>query len=164
MLSPRQTDRPRVYVDSIESLERAFHELIPISQAMGIRVVSYNGLSLTTTAPLSQNINHQHSAFGGSLFSLAALSGWGLMQMKLSELLLDCNTVVMGGEVSYQQPVYDDLECVVTLPGNPDAIFDELADKGTVRTELIATCECDGKTAMQMTGKYHLKLRTPSEA
>ena len=164
MLSSHQTGKLRVYVDSVESLERAFHELIPISQAMGIRVVSYDGLSLKTTAPLNRNINHQHSAFGGSLFSLAALSGWGLIQMKLSELHLDCNTVVMGGEVSYHRPVYDDLECEVALPENPDGIFEELAGQGTVRTELIATCQCDGGTAMQMTGRYHLKLRAPSEA
>jgi thioesterase domain-containing protein len=162
MLSSRQTSKPRIYINSIDALEAAFHELIPISKAMGVRVVSYNGDSLTTTAPLSENINHQHSAFGGSLFSLAALSGWGLVQMKLSELLLDCNTVVMDGEVSYQSPVYDDLECVVRLPEDADAVFANLEEKGTARTELVASFECNGKLAMQMKGRYHLKLRNPA--
>lgn len=163
MLSSRQTSKPRIYVDSIESLQTAFHELIPISKAMGVRVISYTGDTLTTTAPLEHNINHQHSAFGGSLFSLAAMSGWGLMQMKLSELLLDCNTVVMDGEVSYQRPVYDDLECTVKLPPEAEAMFAELAEKGTSRTELVATFECNGKVAMQMKGRYHLKLRSSTE-
>jgi len=162
MLSSRQTSKPRIYVDSIDALEAAFHELIPISKAMGVRVVSYTGDSLTTTAPLDPNINHQHSAFGGSLFSLAAMSGWGILQMKLSELLLDCNTVVMDGEVSYQSPVYDDLECTVRLPENADDLFAELKAKGTVRIELVATFEANGKLAMQMKGRYHLKRRKTS--
>ncbi len=164
MLSSNETPKPRIYVDSIESLETAFHELIPISKAMGVRVISYTGDTMTTKAPLSLNINHQHSAFGGSLFSLAAMSGWGLMQMKLSELLLDCNTVVMDGEASYQSPVYEDLECIVQLPSNSDALFSELAEKGRVRTELVATFEADGKAAMQMKGRYHLKLRNQVQA
>lgn len=164
MLSSRQTSKPRIYVDSIESLQAAFHELIPISKAMGVRVISYTGDTLTTTAPLEQNINHQHSAFGGSLFSLAAMSGWGLMQMKLSELLLDCNTVVMDGEVSYQRPVYDDLECTVKLPPDSETLFTELEENGTARTELVATFESNGKVAMQMKGRYHLKLRKCADA
>ena len=154
--------KPRIYVDSIESLEHTLHELIPISQAMGIQVEAYTGSALVLKAPLSNNINHQHSAFGGSLFSVAALAGWGLMQMKLSELLRDCNTVVMGGEVTYQRPVYDDLRCVATLPENADELFAALEQQGRASTTLLCTFESDGEPAMSLSGKYHLKQRTTS--
>ncbi|MBO6556071.1 MAG: YiiD C-terminal domain-containing protein [Pseudomonadales bacterium] len=164
MSSSNQTSRPRIYVDSIDALESAFHDMIPISKAMGVKVVRYNSTTLTTRAPLDQNINHQHSAFGGSLFSLAAMSGWGLLQLKLSELLLDCNTVVVDGEASYHTPVYDDLECTVRLPENSDELFAELAEMGKVRTELVATFESGNKVAMQMKGRYHLKMRETTDA
>ena len=48
---------------TIESLQHAYHTLIPISQHMGIQVVSYDGSCLRVTAPLANNINHQQSAF-----------------------------------------------------------------------------------------------------
>lgn len=130
---------------------------------MGVKVVSYSGDSLCITAPLSPNQNHQHSAFGGSLFAVAALAGWGLMQMKLSELLLDCNTVVMGGEVSYLRPVYDDLLCVARLPDNFDAVVKTLEAQGTAATQMTSSYECDAKVAMSLDGKYHLKQRSVCE-
>ena len=151
--------KPRIFVDSVQSLERAFYELIPISRALGVTVSDYTGDALALKAPLSANINHQHSAFGGSLFSVAALAGWGLMQLKLSELLLDCNTVVMGGEVSYQRPVYDDLLCVCRLPDDADAMFDRLVKEGATTTSLVSSYECEGKVAMTLNGTFHLKIR-----
>ncbi len=147
----------------MESLQNTFHELIPISQAMGVSVFDYDGETLTITAPLAANINHQHSAFGGSLFAVAALAGWGLMQLKLSELLLDCNTVVMGGEVAYHRPVYDDLQCSVKLPAGSAAMFETLANEGTVQMELSSSILANDKPAMQLSGRYHLKMRKQSD-
>lgn len=152
--------KSRIFVDSPEALERAFRELIPISEAIGVKVVSYDQGELVISAPLSKNINHQHSAFGGSLFSVAALAGWGLMQLKLSELELDCNTVVMGGEVKYSRPVYDDLVCHCRLPENADEIFKTLEEQHTVTTSMTSTYYCNEKVAMQLEGQYHLKLRS----
>ncbi len=160
MSSRPQTVKPRIYVDSTESLEQTFHELIPISAQMGVKVVSYSGDSLTISAPLAANINHQDSAFGGSLFAVAALAGWGLMQMKLSELLLDCNTVVMGGEVSFERPVYDDLICTCELPADADAVFEALVNTGAASTRMNSSYTSNGKTAMRLNGQYHLKKRT----
>lgn len=148
-----QLIKPRIYVDSAASLEKTFHEMIPISRAMGLTVVSYADGELIVKAPLAPNQNHQHSAFGGSLFAVAALAGWGLMQLKLSELMLDCNTVVMGGEVSYQRPVYDDLVCRCALPAGSEAVFQKLIEKGTATTTLTASFYTNDKIAMTLQAK-----------
>ena len=55
---------------------------------MGIRVAAYDGTSLKLTAPLAPNINHKSTAFGGSLYSLAVLCGWGIVHLKLAEAAL----------------------------------------------------------------------------
>ena len=107
---------------SIEALQQAYQTLIPISQHMGIQAVSYDGQCLRVTAPLANNINHQQSAFGGSLFSLVALAGWGLLQLKITELGLDCTTVIAGGEVGYQVPVVAEL-CVTAACQQPTRIL-----------------------------------------
>jgi thioesterase domain-containing protein len=151
--------QPSIFVDSIQSLEEAMHSLTPISKVMGISVVSYDRESLTVAAPLAPNINPHQSAFGGSLFSIAALAGWGLMQMKLSELLLDCNTVVMSGEVSYERPVLEQLLCVCRLPNDSAKVFETLVREGAASTTLTSVFKSNNKNAMRLAAKYHVKKK-----
>ncbi|NIQ97202.1 MAG: thioesterase, partial [Desulfuromonadales bacterium] len=103
---------------------------------MGIKVASWDGEVLVLDAPLANNINHQESAFGGSLFSLAALAGWGILQLKLSAEDLDCNTVIAGGDVDYSLPVLEALRCECRLPETWPAVVDALRKKGKARLEL----------------------------
>ncbi len=51
---------------------------VPITQAMGIRLRSWGVAGVTITAPLKPNINDKGIAFGGTLASILALSGWRL--------------------------------------------------------------------------------------
>ena len=47
--------KPKIFVDSIGSLENVYHELIPISQHMGVKVRNYTGSELTLVDPLANN-------------------------------------------------------------------------------------------------------------
>jgi len=126
---------------------------------MGVKVVDWDGTTLRLEAPLANNINHQQSAFGGSLFSLAALAGWGLVQLKLSETNLDCSTVIAGGDVNYALPVYGDLICVCDLPENWPDTADRLVDKGKASLRLAPTIVVDGQSAMAFNGHYVIRTR-----
>lgn len=141
-------------ITSLKELETACHQLIPISKHMGMETVSYDGNALVLKAPLSNNINHQGSAFGGSLFSMCALVSWGIVQLKLGELAIEANTVVAGGEVSYSKPVFDALVCRCTLPESYQAFVAKLQKKGkaslTLNTEIILP---EGP-AMAFSGKF----------
>lgn len=160
--SVQQTpDRPEHRIDSARSLESALHELIPISKAMGVHVVDYDGEMLRLAAPLANNINHQQSGFGGSLFSLAALAGWGILQLKLNELPLTCNTVIADGRVVFTRPVFADFECSCRLPPEYAAFRETLVGGGRATLMLDAAIEVNGKTAMTLTGRY---VVTPSQA
>ena len=94
-----QTGLKSIKINSVESLQRAYHDLIPINAPMVIHIDQYDGRTLIIKAPLANNINHQQSAFGGSLFLLSALVGWGLLQLKLTVLNLTANPVIAGGGV-----------------------------------------------------------------
>ncbi|MEX2327439.1 MAG: YiiD C-terminal domain-containing protein [Pseudomonadales bacterium] len=150
---------PAIFVDGARSLETVFHELIPISKQMGICVVSYDGQSLELAAPLAANVNHQQSAFGGSLFSIAALAGWGMIQLKLNEMHLDCNTVIGKGEVTYKRPVFDDFRCRCCLPESYPAFASALKESGKASISLEAVVSVDGKPAMTLTGQYVVTKR-----
>jgi len=152
-------NQPRLAIDSAEELEKTFHQLIPISKSMGVTVVDYTENSLTLGAPLLENINHQNSAFGGSLFSLSALTGWGILQIQLSRLSLDCNTVVANATVNYSRPVFDDLRCTVELTENKQKRFEELLETVSQVIDLDARIESRGEIAMTSTATYHIKVR-----
>lgn len=130
---------------------------------MGIAVKSYDGRRLRLTAPLAANVNHQMSAFGGSLFSLAALAGWGLLQLQLSELQLDCNTVIAGGNVAYKRPVFADFDCICELPPDWEGIVEQLKTTGRAALELTPWVEVDGETAMTFTGRYVINVKSPAQ-
>lgn len=131
---------------------------------MGVRVVRYDGDSLELAAPLAANINHQQSAFGGSLFSIAALAGWGMIQLKLSEMNLDCNTVIGKGEVAYKRPVFDNFGCTCTLPADFPAFARILEDTGKAGIKLDAVVTVDGKPAMILTGQYVVTKKVGADA
>ena len=146
--------KPHIFVDGAASLEKTLHELIPISAYMGISVASWDGHRLTLGAPLANNINHQMSAFGGSLFSVAALAGWGILQLKMSELQLDTNTVIADGNVSYRRPVFGDFTCTVDLPADWDDFVKRLTENGKAGLDLTPTINVDDKLAMKFSGSY----------
>jgi len=131
---------------------------------MGITVAGYTGTQLKLSAPLTENINHQQSAFGGSLFSVAALAGWGLLQLKFTELGLDCNTVIATGEVSYRRPVYSDFECRCELPGNWNEFIDKLKANGRASLTLSPQIIVDRQPAMILDGKYVASKRQAESA
>ncbi|MBL4680215.1 MAG: YiiD C-terminal domain-containing protein [Pseudomonadales bacterium] len=144
-------------IDSVHSLEKALHDLIPISQAMGISVVHYDGTLLRLKAPLSNNINHQQTAFGGSLFSIAALSGWGLIQLKLAELNIQANTVIAGGNVSYSKPVSKDLICECRLESSYQSFVTRLQTTGKASLILQPEIILADENAMSFSGKFVVK-------
>lgn len=144
--------------DSADSLESICHHLIPISAAMGVRVESYANERLILSAPLANNINHQESAFGGSLFSLAALAGWGILQLELTARSLNANVVIADGEVSYRRPVFSDFKCVCDFPEAAAQALDTLSTNGKTALTLTPRIEVDGKLAMELKGNYVLSL------
>lgn len=52
---------------------------------MGVRIQQYTGQKFITTMPEAGNQNPHHTLFAGSLFSLATLTGWGLIWLMLRE-------------------------------------------------------------------------------
>jgi hypothetical protein len=82
------------------------------------------------------------------------------MQMKLSELLLDCNTVVMSGEVSYERPVLEQLLGVCRLPNDSAKVFETLVREGTASTTLTSVFKSNNKNAMRLAAKYHVKKKS----
>ncbi len=93
----------------LDEIQRIIDNDIAPARQLGFRVDGYDEHSLNLRAPLTLNTNHHGTAFGGSLFSLAAVCGWGFVLLKLREADLHGTIVVKSSEVAYLAPVSTDL-------------------------------------------------------
>lgn len=88
-----------------QELQQTWHDTIPITQVMGIRIHQYTGDVFETRALLNPNINLHGTMFAGSVFSLATLTGWGLVHLWLLSEKLEGAIVLGDGNIHYHKPV-----------------------------------------------------------
>lgn len=87
------------------ALEARLHADIPLTRAMGIVVARLGPGGIRLEAPLGPNVNHQGTAFGGSLAALAMTAGWGVLVARAAADGLRPNWVIGHGEIRFRRPV-----------------------------------------------------------
>ena len=100
--------------DLLHETERFLHEQIPLTQAMGVALESYDGEQLVVTAPLEPNHNHLGTAFGGSLSALATLTGYAMLWLQLGDR--NAHIVVRESTIRYKRPVRGTLRAICQRP------------------------------------------------
>jgi thioesterase domain-containing protein len=141
---------------SAQGLEDFLHEKIPLTRAMGLRVVE-SGARLVLEAPLEPNINHLGSAFGGSLHALPTLACYAALWTMLREAGIDSHVVVKRSYASYRQPVKGVLRAVSVRPppGIAAEFIEDLRRHKKARMDLEAVVEgADGKPAVEFHGSF----------
>lgn len=104
-------------------LQQAWYQHIPLSEKMGVRIQQYTGQKFITTMPETGNQNPHHTLFAGSLFSLATLTGWGLIWLMLRERHLGGTIILADAHIRYSAPI----------SGKPSAVAD-LGSLGGIST------------------------------
>lgn len=138
----------------IERIERLFHEKIPLTRAMGVRVESYDGDTLTLVAPLEPNHNHLNTAFGGSLHALATLSCYGWLWLEVQDE--NAHIVVRESHVSYRRAIHNELRASCHRPPQAavEAFKTNFSAKRKARLELKAIMEEKGAVAVEYSGEF----------
>ncbi|MEQ4692761.1 fatty acid biosynthesis protein FabY [Providencia manganoxydans] len=115
MIKPIETlDQILHRPDWCGELQQAWYKYIPLSEKMGVRVEQYTGQKFITTMPEAGNKNPHETIFAGSQFSLATLTGWGLIWLLMQEHQLGGDIVLVDANVRYSKPV----------SGRPTAVAD----------------------------------------
>jgi thioesterase domain-containing protein len=138
----------------LSETERFFHEQIPLTKAMGVRVEAHDGRQLVLTAPLAANHNHLGTAFGGSLAALATLAGYGLLWLELGNR--DAHIVIRRSELDYRHPVTGPLRAICRKPPEAElaAFLATFAKAGKARVRLQVTVEEAGRVCMTFEGTF----------
>ena len=102
---------------SMNDLQSILHHDIPLTQAMGLQVLEWNGGCLKLRLPLGPNVNHKSTMFGGSLYCGAVLAGWGWLHLSLRDAGIgDGHIVIQQGQIDYPLPVIGDAIAVCGAP------------------------------------------------
>jgi thioesterase domain-containing protein len=135
-------------------IESYFHEKIPLTQAMGVRVAAYDAVGLTLEAPLTRNHNHLGTAFGGSLNALATLCGYGLLWLELGDA--NAHLVIAESAMTFRRPVTGNL-CAVCGRPPPDVMErfrKDFSERGKARIRLGVRLLSREETAAEFEGKF----------
>ena len=143
-------------LETLTDLEQTLHAEIPLTRAMGVRVVRADHHGLVLSAALAPNLNHKQTAFGGSLNSLATLACWGMIQLLVRDCGRAITVVIQESHVQFLKPVTQDFEAVCPLPPAPviEKFLRILERKGRARLELDSTIHADGEIACRFHGKF----------
>jgi thioesterase domain-containing protein len=141
-------------VSLIKQTEDLLHTKIPITRAMGVRVEDYDGERLIVTAPLGANVNHLGTVFGGSLNTLAVLSGYGLLWLEMQDT--ECHIVIRESSISYDRPVRGLIRATCFRP-EAQVLADfkkTFHEKGKARIALAAAIEDEGLVCVRFRGVF----------
>ncbi|MDH5543896.1 MAG: thioesterase domain-containing protein [Nitrospinota bacterium] len=136
-------------------LEEVMQAEIPMAKAMGIGVKSYDGTTLKLCAPLEPNINHKKTAFGGSIYSIMVLSGWGLLWMKIKENDLQASVVITKSETGFMKPIDGEISAVCTVDINEiNLLIEKFSRNGRAKINLSSKIYSGETVAATFTGTY----------
>jgi len=95
-----------------ERIDREIMLAIP----MGVIVESADESAVILRAPLAPNSNHKGTAFGGSLYSLAVLTGWAWITRFLATRNLDADAVIQESNMRFLAPVRGEMRAGIEIP------------------------------------------------
>jgi thioesterase domain-containing protein len=140
----------------IKKLQDVLHSEIPLTRAIGIEVIEYNDSGLTLSAPLENNINHKATAFGGSLYSVCVLSGWGLIYLLLKERGLSGHIVIQESNTRFLRPVTSNIRarCAFESAEQCEKFIRNYQRKGLARIRLQSHIICNDQVSVLFEGRY----------
>lgn len=146
---------------SVPALTAVLHDEIPVTRAMGIRAVEVTDDAVTLFAPLETNLNHKCTAFGGSLYSVAVLTGWSLIYSQLRRYAMEAHIVIQESHIQFLEPVTSDLVSICQAGGGDvfERFLEQYRRKGKARIALDVTVGESHSPGVTFHGKYVIHTR-----
>lgn len=143
-------------VFSETDLETYLYRHIPLSRAMGIKVLTASANEVRLAVPLEPNMNHRRTAFGGSVSASAILAGWSLLFMRLLDHTPRPELVIQANRLQYIRPIVCDFEVSsVPIDGEAWAAFEQsLQRKGRGRIHAHSVIESKGERCCEFSGTF----------
>jgi thioesterase domain-containing protein len=154
-------ERNRHRLAAVRALNAYLGRFVPITRAMGIRLRSFDDGGVMMTAPLAPNINDKGIAFGGSLSSILALSGWALADLLLREAGIEADVLIAAAATEFRAPVAGRIvaRCPLPPPEETAAFVAAYRLRRKARLRLTATIDAAAGPAALFHGTYIARPR-----
>ena len=141
-------------LERLREAEEFFHEKIPLTRAMAVRVLSHARDSFAVEAPVAVNHNHLHTAFGGSINAVATLAAYAFLWLELRDSTVEI--VVAESAIRFRAPVRETIRAICENPASESfASFQAaLSAKGKARITLHVRVEENNVVAAEFTGTF----------
>lgn len=140
----------------VASVQEKLVGQVPLGQFIGLQITTYHPGEVVVSAPLApNNLNTHGTAFGGSLYCVATMAGWSLVQLSLLADGHDPRVWVTRGEVVYLKPVTDTLEARAVLSEFELADFlARFQRKGKARVRVPVSIAQAGEPALTLSVEF----------
>ncbi|WP_448211727.1 bifunctional GNAT family N-acetyltransferase/hotdog fold thioesterase [Colwellia sp. MEBiC06753] len=136
-----------------EQLTHTWHNTIPMSKAMNIRVTHFDGDTLFTDCDIAFNKNIHNTMFAGSISTLATLTGWGWVYLALEQADLQGEIVLADASIKYLAPIAG-AGVAKTDVSKVSGDVANLTTNGKARIEVAVDVLTGDKVAAKFTGQY----------
>jgi thioesterase domain-containing protein len=143
-------------------LQRRLMSEFALAVHLGVEVECAGDESVVLRAPLVANANHKGTAFGGSLFSLAALAGWAWLTRYVAQQGIAAEAVIQDAQIDYLLPVSGELRAVLQAP-NPleiERFRKMLRRAGRGRLLISVDIHSDESLATRFSGVFAAAMRS----
>jgi len=151
------TPIPVLLAPELLDLQSMLDREIPMCGQMGISVHSSGPNGLVMRLPLKPNLNHQKTAFAGSLSALCTIAGWGTVYLLLKEAGREGSIVIRRGTIKYQEPVASPEILARCHPVPADAreyFLEMLDDKKQSKLDLVVEISGPTDPLVLFSGSY----------
>lgn len=129
-----------------EQLENLVRKEIPITKALDIRIHDLTDSSIKVIAPFEANKNIHNTAFAGSIYTVATIAGWSLVNSIANTLGLKGSVVLAKADIQYKKPINGDIvaQCSIDDPASVDSFAQSFKRKNRARLNLSIEVVEDG--------------------
>ncbi len=106
---------PSGFATHLDFVRHKLRSQVPLIAHMGVDLLSWDGATVIVEAPLEPNLNTHGTAFGGSLYNVAAMTGWSAVHLTLMDAGHMPSVWVAKGEIEYKCPVRGTLRGTATV-------------------------------------------------
>jgi thioesterase domain-containing protein len=129
---------------------------IALARPMQVEVRHVDDRQVVLAAPLTPNLNHHGTVFGGSAAAVAILAAWSLLHVRLDAAGIQAQLVVHRTNMEYMQPIDGDFTATGSMadPAEWDDFVQRLQRKGRARLRLNAVLAIAGTALARLEGEF----------
>lgn len=142
------------------ALQNVWHETIPLSKAMNIKISYFDGAELITHCDGDFNKNLHNTMFAGSIYTLATLSGWGWVHLQLQQQQLKGDIVLAKADIKYHAPIAG-IGYAKVVAKSVSGDFTRLTQGKNARINLTVHLYSGENIAATFTGSYAVLAAKP---